>query len=82
MTSGLLGERTEYFAEGNYLTFEHAFTDAGAEAARRRAAEYCGHSKKVAVRTSGTCTLKTCTAHYQCMDKADAPAFQSGDPKK
>ncbi len=80
MTSGLLGERTESSGEGNYLSLEHSFTDAGTEAARKRAIEHCGYKKKVAVRTSGACTLKTCTTHYHCMDKADAPAFQ--DQKK
>ena len=78
----LLGERTEYFGEGNYLTYEHPFTDSAAEAARRSAAGQCGQRKKVAVRTSGTCTLKTCTTHYHCMDPKDAGAYQADPGKK
>jgi hypothetical protein len=77
--SGLFGERTQSFGDGNYLTTEHAFTDASAENARRSAMQHCGYKNRVAVKTSSSCSLKTCTTHYQCMDRKDAENFQA-DP--
>jgi hypothetical protein len=62
----------ERVQEGNYLTFQHAFTDAGADAARREAEKHCVQTKRVAVRTGGVCSLSRCTTHYQCMDQEDA----------
>lgn len=59
-------------SESNYLTYEHPFTDAAAEAVRSNAEKLCAERKKVAVRTSHACSLKQCTTSYQCMDKADA----------
>lgn len=62
--------------ESNYLTYEHAFTDAAAEAARKNAEKQCAHTKQVAVRTSGVCSLTRCTVNYQCMNKADATGYR------
>jgi len=62
--------------QGNYLTFEHPFTDAAAEDARRRAVSLCAGRKQVAVRSQNVCTLTLCTTTYQCMDKEDAEIFQ------
>lgn len=69
-------------AESDYLTYEHAFTDAAAETARRSAERQCAQKKQVAIKTSSACTLTRCTAHYQCMDKADAAKYQQQEQKK
>lgn len=58
--------------EGNYLTFEHPFTDAAAASVNENAQRHCGYTKRVAIRLSSTCSLKQCTTHYQCVSKADA----------
>jgi uncharacterized protein YceK len=60
----------------NALTYEHPFTDAGAARARRDAERDCGYRKKAAVKTGGTCSLRTCTTHFQCMDAADAENYK------
>lgn len=65
----------------NYLTFEHAFTDAGAEDARRRAEAQCQQRKKTAVKTEGRCTLQSCITSFQCMDADEAAAYQ-GEARK
>lgn len=62
--------------EGNYLTFEHPFTEAGAASVRAQAEEKCRDRKEVAVRTGGTCSLTQCTTHYQCMSAADAARYK------
>lgn len=62
--------------ESNYLTYEHAFTDAAAEAARKSAEKQCAQKKQIAVRTSGVCSLTRCTVNYQCMNKADAGGYK------
>ena len=60
----------------NALSYEHPFTDAGAARARRNAEQECGYRKQAAVRTGGTCSLSSCTSHYQCMDPADAAKYK------
>jgi hypothetical protein len=65
----------------NYSTFEHAFTDAGAEDARRRAQAQCAYKKHVAVKTSSRCTLKLCTTSFQCMEPEDAARYQADGGK-
>jgi hypothetical protein len=62
--------------EGNYVTLEHPFTEAGAESARALAAKECKARKQVAVRTGGACSLTLCTTHFQCMDAAEAKQYQ------
>ena len=62
--------------ETNYLTYEHAFTEAAAADARKDAGKLCARTKLVAVRTSGACTLTRCTTHFQCMNKADAGKYR------
>ena len=62
--------------EGNYLTYEHAFTDAGAASVRALAERQCKWRKQVAVRTSSTCSLTQCTTNFQCMEPADAKQYQ------
>ncbi len=61
-----------FIREGNYLTFQHEYTDAASAAAGQRAKKLCGEQKRAAVRTSGVCSLTRCTTHYQCMDEEDA----------
>ena len=63
-------------AEGNYLTYDHPFTDAGARIARDHAEDRCRARGKVAVRTEHACSLTECTTSFQCMDAADAAAYQ------
>ena len=62
--------------QGNYLTFEHPFTDAGAESARALAERDCRMHSQVAVRTSGACSLTQCTTNFQCMAPAEAKQYQ------
>jgi len=62
--------------ETNYLTYEHAFTEAAAADARKDAGKLCARTKLVAVRTSGACTLTRCTTHFQCMSKEDAGKYR------
>jgi hypothetical protein len=62
--------------EGNYLTLEHPFTDAGAESARAIAERECKPRQQVAVRTSGACSLTQCTTNFQCMAPAEAKQYQ------
>ena len=64
------------FGEGNYFTYEHAFTDAAAETVRKNAERQCGQKKLVPVKTSGTCSLSRCTTHFQCMKPDEAAAYQ------
>ena len=61
---------------GSYLTYEHAHTDAAASTARQRAEQQCAYGKRVAVRTSSTCSLTSCTTHFHCME-ADAAAREN-----
>jgi hypothetical protein len=67
--------RDYFIRESNYLTFEHPFTEPEAERARKNAEKYCAESKLLAVRTRSVCSLKTCTTHYQCMDREEAARF-------
>lgn len=54
--------------ESNYLTYEHPFTEAAAESARKNAEKVCAERKLIAVRSERTCSLKTCTTSFQCVD--------------
>ena len=64
-------------AEGNYLTYEHPFTEAAAESARQNAVSNCRRRGTTAIQTSRTCSLTQCTTNYQCVSgddvKFDAP---------
>ena len=57
--------------EGNYLTYEHEFTDAAAEKVKKNAEELCGQRKQKALKVNSVCNLKTCFTHYQCVDRKD-----------
>ena len=63
-------------SEGNYMTLEHPFTDAGAESARGVAERACRGRKQEAVRTASACSLTQCTTHFQCMAAEDAKQYQ------
>jgi hypothetical protein len=66
--------------EGNYLTYDHAFTDAAAAEVRRNAEATCRQRDQVAAGTSRACSLTRCTTSYQCMSGEDA-ARQAGQTK-
>ena len=70
-TQVFYGDRN-YITGTNYLTFEHAFTDAGEADARRRAGSQCAQRKQMAVKTEGRCPLKSCVTSFQCMPPEDA----------
>ena len=53
--------------EGNYLTYEHAFTDAADAAVRRNAEATCRQRSQIAVSASRACSLTQCTTSYQCV---------------
>ena len=61
-------------AENNYLTYDHAFTDAAVEGARRNAEATCrGRDRDdTAIQTSRSCSLTRCTTSYQCISAGDA----------
>ena len=61
-----------YVAEGNYLTYDHPFSEAAAAAVRKSAEGICRQRDQTAVETSRACSLTQCTTNYQCMDDADA----------
>jgi hypothetical protein len=69
--AGTTGIRDSVVA-GSYLTYEHAHTDAAASTARQRADKQCAYNKRVAVRTSSTCSLTSCTTHFHCMEQDSA----------
>lgn len=61
--------------ESNYMTFEHPFTEAESERARKNAERHCAETRHLAVKTRSVCTLTRCTTHYQCMDREEAARF-------
>ena len=63
-------------SEGNYMTLEHPFTDAGAASARGIAERACRGRKQEAVRTASACSLTECTTHFQCMAPEDAKQYR------
>jgi hypothetical protein len=63
---------TPWVAEGNYLTYDHPFSDASAAAVRKNAEGRCRQRDQAAVETSRACSLTQCTTSYQCMDEVDA----------
>jgi hypothetical protein len=68
-------------SETSYVTFEHPFTDAGAEEARKRAERQCGYKKQTAIKTKSTCSLSRCTTSFQCMLPAEAAKYPTGGEK-
>jgi hypothetical protein len=66
--------------EGNYLTYEHAFTDAAAAAVRRNAEATCRQRNQIAISTSRACSLTQCTTSYQCV--TDEPIVLPAEKNK
>lgn len=56
---------------GNYLTYDHDFTEAAAADVRMNAEKLCGQRKQAAVQTRSVCTLKRCVTDYQCVNPKD-----------
>ncbi|MGH8642264.1 MAG: hypothetical protein ACRET6_11155, partial [Burkholderiales bacterium] len=56
-----------YVMEGNYLTYDHPFSEASAAAVRKNAEGICRQRDQTAVETSRACSLTQCTTNYQCM---------------
>ena len=56
---------------GNYLTYNHEFTETAAEEIRKNAEKLCGQRKQAAVQTRSVCTLKRCVTDYQCVNPKD-----------
>ncbi len=67
--------------ETSYFTFEHPFTDAGADEARNRAERQCGYKKQTAIKTKSACSLSRCTTSFQCMLPAEAAKYPTGGEK-
>jgi hypothetical protein len=67
--------------EGNYLTYDHPFSDASAAAVRKSAEGICRQRNQTAVETSRACSLTQCTTNYQCMDEEDARRL-AGEKRK
>lgn len=63
--------------EGNYMTFEHPFTDAAAEDVRKWAERLCAQRKQAAIKSGqNACSLTKCTTNYQCVDKSESNMFK------
>ena len=67
---------------GEYMTFEHPFTEAGAANAGKRAERHCREIKRVALMTRRVCTMTTCTVDYQCMTADEAARAAPAELKK
>lgn len=66
-------------AAGNYLTYDHEFTDAAADRARLNAEKLCGQRKQAAIKTRSVCTLSRCVTDFQCVDPKDPLKYQPPD---
>lgn len=62
-------------SEGNYLTYDHPFTDAAAQAVLQNAGKTCADRKRDAVKTNSVCSLTQCTTHYQCVLKGGGTGY-------
>ena len=60
---------------GDYLTYEHPFTDAAAQSVQQNAGKTCADRKRDAVKTNSVCSLTQCTTHYQCAIKGGGTGF-------
>lgn len=61
---------------GNYLTYDHEFTEAAAENVRKNAEKLCGQRKQEAVKTRSVCNLNRCFTDYQCVNPKDPLEYQ------
>lgn len=69
-------------SEGNYLTYDHPFTEAAAQAALTSAEKQCAQRKQVAIKTNSACSLTRCTTHFQCIDKSGAAGYLQRSEKQ
>jgi hypothetical protein len=67
--------------EGNYVTYDHPFTEASAQAVRKNAEGICRQRDLAAFESSRVCSLTQCTTSYQCMSAEDAKRL-IGEKKK
>lgn len=70
-----------FVQEGNYVTYDHPFTEASAQAVRKNAEGICRARDLAAFESSRACSLTQCTTSYQCMSDADAQRL-IGEKKK
>jgi hypothetical protein len=61
-----------WVSEGNYLTYDHPFTEAAAEGIRKNAEGTCKQRRQIAIQTVRVCSLTQCTTSFQCIDEDDA----------
>ncbi len=66
--AGCAGTVRPLIMQDNYLTYEHALTDAAALSVQRNAEKMCAIRKQSAIKTRSVCSLKECITHYQCVD--------------
>lgn len=78
LLAGCAGESLVTVNQGNYITFEHPFTDRAAAEVRKKAEGMCADRKQAAVRSTNTCSLAKCFTSYLCMDKEEASTYGSG----
>jgi len=66
--------------DDNYLTYDHAFTQAAADKVEKSAKELCGQRKQAALKTSSVCSLERCFTHYQCVNPKDPLEYYPPGP--
>jgi len=64
-----------YGTDGNYLNFNHAFTDKAIAEVLASAEALCGQRKQVAIQITKACSLTQCTTNYKCVDQADVTKY-------
>jgi len=63
--------------QGNYLTFNHTFTDRAAGEVRKKAAAICAERGQAEMKISSACSLTRCVTNFQCVSlpaAAERPA--------
>ncbi len=63
---------------GDYLTYDHEFTDQAAAKAKADAEKLCAQRKQLAVQTSVACTMERCTTNFQCVDPKHPDEYKPG----
>jgi hypothetical protein len=76
MLLGVTGCTEPTIIAGNYLTYDHAFTNAAAEKVRQSAEGICKQRNQAAVKTRSVCTLTRCTTDFQCVNPKDPLEYQ------
>lgn len=65
--------------EGNYLTYEHDFTDAAAQDVKKNAESLCRQRRQDALKVDSVCNLQKCFTHYQCVNPKDPLEYYPPD---